>query len=330
VDPVQREEGAFGDEPDSVADVIALPQLERLPPNPDFPDSSPGFTQDNRSARLEALELVRAAVELADRIERDAHETAKDRLTRTEEEVRLRRLSLDERETSLDHFKRELEAAQHELTRMREGLDTQRHETAEALREAQARQATADEQAASTIAAATERAEALQNEARAEADGILAGARSEAEAMVAAARSDAQGATESVRAEAEAALVNARTEAEELLARASAEAAQLAESARGAADELLAQAGVEARGISDVARREAEQMLAAANAGGAAPDPQLEPETAQREPEATTQAEAPAEPEPAGGFTPPPTSLEDLAAASRPTKFSMGGRFRGK
>jgi hypothetical protein len=37
--------------------------------------------------------------------------------------------------------------------------------------------------------------------------------------------------------------------------------------------------------------------------------------------------EAPAaEPEKPGGFTPPPSSLEDLAAASRPTKFSMGGR----
>ncbi|HKC20120.1 MAG TPA: hypothetical protein VKE27_10870, partial [Candidatus Dormibacteraeota bacterium] len=87
-----------------VADVIALPQLERLPPNPDGFESGPShFTADNRSARVEALEVVRNAVELADRIERDAHETARDRLARTEEEIRLRRLSIDEREIALDH-----------------------------------------------------------------------------------------------------------------------------------------------------------------------------------------------------------------------------------
>jgi len=99
VDPVQRDGGEFLEhEAELGADIIALPQLERLPPDPDAFDAGPGsasFTADNRSARLEALELVRAAVELADRIEKDAQETAKDRLTRTEEEVRLRRLALD-------------------------------------------------------------------------------------------------------------------------------------------------------------------------------------------------------------------------------------------
>jgi hypothetical protein len=37
-------------------------------------------------------------------------------------------------------------------------------------------------------------------------------------------------------------------------------------------------------------------------------------------------APEPAAPAPASGFTPPPSSLEDLAAASRPTKFSIGGK----
>src|SRR4029077_18609926 len=111
------------------ADIIALPQLERLPPNPDVPDAGgPGFTSDNRSARLEALELVRAAVELADRIERDAQETAKDRLTRTEEEVRLRRLALDEREKELDHLTRGLEASRQELTQAEQELGEQRQQ----------------------------------------------------------------------------------------------------------------------------------------------------------------------------------------------------------
>src|SRR5690242_4805426 len=79
VDPVQRDDGEFLANEDSEpgADIIALPQLERLPPDPDFADAAAGaasFTSDNRSARLEALELVRAAVELADRIEKDAQE----------------------------------------------------------------------------------------------------------------------------------------------------------------------------------------------------------------------------------------------------------------
>jgi len=91
------------------ADVIALPQLERLPPAED--EASAGFRGlDSRTSRLEALELVRAAVELADRIERDAQDTAKDRLARIEEEVRLRRASLDEQETALERGRREIES----------------------------------------------------------------------------------------------------------------------------------------------------------------------------------------------------------------------------
>jgi len=132
VDPVQKDEAEFlGHEAEPGADIIALPQLERLPPNPDIADAGAGsssFTADNRSARLEALELVRAAVELADRIERDAQETAKDRLTRTEEEVRLRRLALDEREVELDHFKRDLEGARQQLIQTEQELEEQRRQ----------------------------------------------------------------------------------------------------------------------------------------------------------------------------------------------------------
>jgi hypothetical protein len=93
----------------------------------------------------------------------------------------------------------------------------------------------------------------------------------------------------------------------------------------------LAQAGVEARDISDSARRDAEQVLAA-NVGAAEQQPQ--PEAAEPQPaEPVAEAEAAepepeaAEPTPEGGFTPPPTSLEDLAAASRPTKFSIRNRM---
>ncbi len=145
---MQREERELRHDPESVADVIALPQLERLPPNPDAPDGASSFTADSRSARLEALELVRAAVELADRIERDAQETAKDRLARTEEEVRLRRLALDEREKEFDHLKRDLEVARQESTQSQQKLEEQRGQAADALREAQARLGNVEEEAA--------------------------------------------------------------------------------------------------------------------------------------------------------------------------------------
>ena len=128
MDPQRNESEFLEHDPEPGADIIALPQLERLPPDPDGADAGVGssFTADNRSARLEALELVRAAVELADRIEKDAQETAKDRLSRTEEEVRLRRLALDERETQLDHFKRELESARQQLLQTEQELAEQR------------------------------------------------------------------------------------------------------------------------------------------------------------------------------------------------------------
>ena len=82
VEPMHDDEAELADpspaEPG--ADVIALPQLERLPPKPGLPGVAPADRLaglDIRSSRLEALELVRSAVELADRIERDAKESAR-------------------------------------------------------------------------------------------------------------------------------------------------------------------------------------------------------------------------------------------------------------
>jgi hypothetical protein len=317
VDPVQRGGEEFREHaPEPVADVIALPQLERLPPNPDFADAGtgPSFTADNRSARLEALELVRAAVELADRIEHDAQETSRDRLARTEEEVRLRRLALDERETALDHLKRDLDAARQELTTAEQELATERQQAAEAAQEAQARLTAAEEEAARKIEGANERAEALHEAARSEAECLVADARTEAEA-----------AAETVRAEAEDALARARTEA-----------AEVTEAARAGADELLAQARAEAEGISQTARQEAEsisqtarqeaeELLAEARAGTVEPERAAEsqppPELDAKRPAAGPENADP--PTPGAGFTPPPSSLEDLAAASRPRRFSV-------
>jgi len=85
---------------------------------------------------------------------------------------------------------------------------------------------------------------------------------------------------------------------------------------------------VEARGISDTAQREAEQLLATANAGKAAQPEAAAPVAEPEAPAAEPEPEPAPSPEPASssGFTPPPSSLEDLAAASRPTKFSVGRR----
>ena len=104
--------------------------------------------------------------------------------------------------------------------------------------------------------------------------------------------------------------------------------------------------GVEARDMSDSARRDAEQLLAAANAGTpehpepaapqaeapgpaeAEPEPPPEPEAETEEPSPEPEAVLP--PADPAAFTPPPSSLEDLAAASRSPKFSMSSRRRGK
>jgi hypothetical protein len=57
---------------------------------------------------------------------------------------------------------------------------------------------------------------------------------------------------------------------------------------------------------------------------------EVEAEAVAPEPEPEPEPEPADEPAPAAGFTPPPSSLEDLAAASRPTKFSVRSRFGNK
>jgi hypothetical protein len=52
------------------------------------------------------------------------------------------------------------------------------------------------------------------------------------------------------------------------------------------------------------------------------PEPQPEP-PAEAEPEAESESESEPEQQAPGVFTPPPASLEDLAAASRPKRFSF-------
>jgi hypothetical protein len=58
------------------------------------------------------------------------------------------------------------------------------------------------------------------------------------------------------------------------------------------------------------------------------PEPELPPEPDAEREAADDEAVEPSAP--AAGFTPPPSSLEDLAAASRPTRFSIRSRFGDK
>lgn len=292
------------------ADVIALPQLERLPSEND--DSTAGFRGlDSRSSRLEALELVRAAVELADRIERDAQDTAKDRLARIEEEVRLRRTSLDEREVELERGRRELEAARQEHERNRQDLEARRQELDAKQRELEHHRQQVNEAG-----------QALQAQARREADETLAAATAEARALVEQARRDAAEVADSARSAAAAVADSARDEAAELTAAARTEAEQLTTAARSEADQL-----------TQTARVEAEQR-AGSPAGGAEDG---------RHPEATVPSAV--EPEPVaaavepeesagqadpGAFTPPPLSVEDLATVSSLPRLGIRNRLRGR
>jgi len=308
------------------ADVIALPQLERLPTTAD--EASAGFRGlDSRSSRLEALELVRAAVELADRIERDAQDTAKDRLARIEEEVRLRRASLDEQEAALERGRRELESTRQEVeARLREleakqqELEQYRQQVVEATETLQAR---AEQEAAEAVAKATAQAQALLEQSQREAARLA----------------------ETVRNEASAVTQAAHTEAERM--------AQLAEAARTEAEQLTQAAHARAERIAHPAPSDVEQLLtlgsgaaaplAVPETPSAEPDVQVEldregpesgatisgdsnpaPEAAPREAEEQTNQAAPQ------AFTPPPVSVEDLATVSSLPRLGIRSRLRDR
>ena len=264
------------------ADVIALPQLERLPPSPDFPEPlATGLANlDIRSSRLEALEIVRSAVELADRIERDAKESAQDWLTRVDDEVRGRQLALEEREHELRRLQTDLEAARDELGQMRSEVERYHRQAEEAIQDARALQARTEQEATEKIALANTQAEAI--------------------------------------------LEHAHREAEEVAA-----------AARQAADQLLGetQRAAEASRIQEQEHRERER---AEQASPAAVEGDLDPveldETSGEEPEtadeqASPPPQSPESPETASEapaqrtFTPPPSSLEDLAAVSGLPRF---------
>jgi cell division septum initiation protein DivIVA len=143
-------------------------------------------------ARAEALDLIRAAAEFAELLERDGRDEARRRLRGAEDELHAQRLKLVEREATLDAQERELEAR-------RDGV------LEEALREAQA-----------TLARAEARAQEKLKETEA------AGAR-----LLEVAREQAMEITREARGEAERQLEWARAQGESLLRRAQREAAEV-------------------------------------------------------------------------------------------------------
>jgi cell division septum initiation protein DivIVA len=287
------------------ADVIALPQLERLPAETE--EVSAGFVGlDSRSSRLEALELVRAAVELADRIERDAQDTAKDRLARIEEEVRLRRTSLDDREAALEHARRELDNLRQEYERKRQELDESRIELETYRRQM------------------VEAGQALQLHAEQEKTELLAQASAQAQALLEQARSDAAQLTEAARSEAAAIGEAARSQAAQLTSAAHAEAEHVVQAAAVEADQLVREAQVTEVPSTEVeAPPEREPAPVEAEATVTEPESAPEPEPTSAPPDGSGPRE-----DDQRAFTPPPVSVEDLATVSSLPRLGILNRLR--
>ena len=309
------------------ADVIPLPQLERLPPQPGESPSSPHQSisgadgaGDSHSWRLEALELVRSAVELADRIEREAQHSAAERVARAEEEARLRRAALEERELELERARGELERTREQLDAARRDIELHRQQAIEAEQEAHALRARAEREAAEKIAIATDHAEAILQDAHREAQELAAAAQRQAEELAAAQRQAEELAAAQRQAEE---LAAAQRQAEELAA-AQREAEELA-AAQREAEKLLAQnqAPVDA-GYDD---GDAESGDPPQVEQGASEVEEPEAGYPAREPEASAEGESPMEEQAESSaetgepelpsFTPPPLSVEDLATVSR-------------
>ena len=97
-----------GKQPTLSGDVIALPSLERPPVALDGKAVN-GLTSgakalDAPAARQKAMDVVRAAVDLADKVESQARDAAAERLRRADEDVRERRQKIEERETELERL----------------------------------------------------------------------------------------------------------------------------------------------------------------------------------------------------------------------------------
>ena len=113
------DEATISGQPASLSgELIALPSLERGVPSLEGHDRGGlglglglGGGTDSvdgaAGARQKALEVVQTAVELADRIETQARESASERLRRADEELDRRRRDLEQRELEIERLSTE-------------------------------------------------------------------------------------------------------------------------------------------------------------------------------------------------------------------------------
>jgi F0F1-type ATP synthase membrane subunit b/b' len=280
----------------------ALPQLDRPPVGIDGYDraglaSGAAESLDGPAARQKSLELVRAAVELADRVESQARDAAAEQLRRADDESSRRR--------------GEIEARELEFERVRQDLERQHQQAAEATHAAQAFLESAQQEAAQTL-----------EQARAEAAQTLEHARAEAASLLEEARAEAnhhQQAAEATHA-AQALLERAQHEAAQTLEHARAEAARLLEEARAEANGFRQQASADAEALRQSEHEKVEQAVK--QAVQQANDVHV---AEVQSPQPTNGAvKDDAEPR----FAPPPLSPEDLASGTLPRFVQRPGAQR--
>ncbi len=134
------------------------------------------------AVRMDALHMIRAAAEFADKIERDAQGASASQLAKTEEEVRRRQRELQEREAEIERYRQESERQRAELlnaarTEARELEAKANRDSTQELQEAEAR-------AARLVEQARHQATELTNAARAEVEQTLEWARAQGAAVI--------------------------------------------------------------------------------------------------------------------------------------------------
>src|SRR5712691_11901466 len=77
--------------------------------------TGPSVVPTGHAVRMDALDLIRAAAEFADTIERDAQNASASQLGKTEEEVRHRQEELQAREAEVERYRQESERQRAEL-----------------------------------------------------------------------------------------------------------------------------------------------------------------------------------------------------------------------
>lgn len=142
------------------------------------------------AVRMDALHMIRAAADMADTIERDAHTASAAQVRRTEEEVSRRQRELQEREHEVERFRQESERRRAEL--LNAARNEARESQAEAQRNATAEMREAEARANRLLEQARHQATELTNSTRAEVEQTLEWARAQAGAVMGRAQDGAQ------------------------------------------------------------------------------------------------------------------------------------------